>query len=466
MKRPLVTAGNVALEDAEAFTREVGAHRLFDLTRNIVIARAPGRLDLMGGIADYSGSLVLQWPLHEATLAAVQIVPDGRLQVRSLGSEPEEIADRRFEASIDDLFRGGYPLDYEAARSWFADRGDSKWAAYVLGALIILARERGVRTGSGLRVLIRSAVPEGKGVGSSAALEVAVMKATAIALGVDLIPRDLALLSQIVENRVVGAACGVMDQMTAACALPGQLLALLCQPCELRDPVALPAELEIFGLDSGVRHSVSGSDYESVRIGAFMGARILAGHDPKWSGYLANVPPSEFERGAGASLPETMSGADFQAAYGATHDSVTQPRPDRAYAVRAPTAHPVHEHARVQAFAELLKGPITERTCELLGELMYQSHASYSACGLGSNATDAFVAIIREAGPKLGFLGAKITGGGSGGTVAVLARKGASIGSVVKRCAQQTGHRPQVFAGSSPGAAAFGSIRLGPAGER
>ena len=355
MKRPVVTPAYIALSDADSFVEEVDAHPIFDATRDIVIARAPGRLDLMGGIADYSGSLVLQWPLREATLAAVQIVPDGRLQVTSLGSDAGATAERTFEALNHDLLRGGHPLDYEAARSWFADRGDSKWAAYVLGALIVLARERGVRTGSGLRVLIRSTVPEGKGVASSAALEVAVMKAAAMALGVDLAPRDLALHSQIVENRVVGAACGVMDQMTAACGISGQLLALLCQPCELRDPVALPGELEVFGLDSGVRHSVSGSDYTSVRIGAFMGARILASHNPKWTGHLANVAPSEFESGAGRSLPEAMSGADFLADYGATHDCVTQPRPDRAYAVRAPTAHPVYEHFRVQVFEGLLK---------------------------------------------------------------------------------------------------------------
>ena len=63
----------------------------------------------------------------------------------------------------------------------------------------------------------------------------------------DLAPRDLALLSQIVENRIVGASCGVMDQMTAACGVEGELLALLCQPADLREAVSLPAGLELFG---------------------------------------------------------------------------------------------------------------------------------------------------------------------------------------------------------------------------
>lgn len=456
MTRPVLKAPRVAVEDADAFIREAAAHPLFDREREIVIARAPGRLDLMGGIADYSGSLVLQWPLQEAALAAVQSDASSALRVVSLG-EP----DRSFDATLADLFPGGSPLSYEAGRDWFASRGESRWAAYVLGALLVLSRERNTRVAAGVRILIRSFVPEGKGVSSSAALEVAVMQSLGALLGVELSARECALLSQIVENRVVGAACGVMDQMTAACGEENKLLALLCQPCELRDPLNLPRDLEIFGLDSGVRHSVSGSDYTSVRIGAFMGARILGVDEDHWNGHLANVTPSQLEeRLTRDSIPERMRGDVFASRYGTTRDTVTTPKADREYAVRAPTAHPVHEHFRVRSFASLLTGSITDHACSLLGELMYQSHASYSSCGLGSSATDSIVNVVREA-HSLGFLGAKITGGGSGGTVAVLARRGAPIEALVDMCARKTGHEPRVFAGSSPGATAFGVVRLG-----
>ena len=81
---------------------------------------------------------------------------------------------------------------------------------------------------------------------------------------------------------------------------------------------------------------------------------------------------------------------------------------------------------------------------------MYQSHASYSACGLGSAATDAIVAAVRILGPAHGLYGAKITGGGSGGTVAVLGRPDAL--AHVRAIAQAHG-TGLVFAGSSDGAA-------------
>ena len=476
MSRKVLHPSGFEAPDAKDFAAEVDRHLFFEASRDIFIARAPGRLDLMGGIADYSGSLVLQWPLREATLVAAQSVSDGRLQALSLGSGDARSCDLR----VGDLFPGGEPLDYDRARQWFAERPAQSWAAYVLGVLVALAREKGLRRPPGLRLLIRSSVPEGKGVSSSAALEVAVMQATAAALDLPLEPRDLALLAQTVENRIVGAACGVMDQMTASCGEASRLLALLCQPAELRGTVALPPDLEIWGIDSGVQHAVSGSDYTSVRVGAFMGARILADRaglqatpgarpgtveieDPRWGGYLANVTPSELEGGTLGLLPASMGGAEFLATLEGIADLVTRVDPAREYAVRACAAHPIHEHFRVRAFAELLQAPASERRSELLGELMYQSHASYTACGLGAEATDLLVALVRTAGAARGFFGAKITGGGSGGTVAVLGRRGSDIREIALAYEARTGHRPQVFSGSSSGSAAFGTLRLGPA---
>jgi galactokinase len=486
----IVRGGARDLPDVRAFVETLaalGAHpapelrALFEPRREIVVARAPGRLDVMGGIADYSGSLVLELPTAEATLVALQRDEERRLRVFTLSEEARGGA-AHFEMPLADFEREGRPITYDEARAYFERDPASRWAAYVAGVFLVLMRERGVRFGGGARMLVSSRVPLGKGVSSSAALEVAAMSAVAAAFEIDIEARELALLCQRVENLVVGAPCGVMDQMTSACGEENKLLALLCQPAELLGALALPEDLGVWGLDSGVRHSVGGGDYGSVRVGAFMGYRIIAElaglkvgrggggavsvEDARWGGYLSNIQPSEFEQKFAARLPEAMLGADFLARYGGTTDPVAGVDPGRAYAVRVPAAHAVYEHFRVRAFAELLGagGEGAGRRRELLGELMYQSHASYSACGLGSSGTDRLVELVREAGPARGLYGAKITGGGSGGTVAVLGRRGAAgaVADVARRYSEERGHVPHVFGGSSPGSASFGHVRLRP----
>ncbi|GAC1696805.1 MAG: hypothetical protein PVS3B1_35240 [Ktedonobacteraceae bacterium] len=353
------------------------------------------------------------------------------------------------------------------------------WAAYIIGALVALQREYGLSTAHGLRILVDCQVPIGKGVSSSAALEVAAMQTICAAYDFDLDGRRLALLCQKVENLIVGAPCGVMDQMTAACGEQNSLLALLCQPAELQDPVPLPAGIEIWGIDSGVRHAVSGADYGSVRIGAFMGYRIIAEQqgfpitrheqehltieDPQWHGYLANIPPSLWEMHYRAHIPSWLSGAAFLKDYGGSTDPVTSIDAQRVYAIQQPTAHPIYEHHRVQLFRTLLALPeLNEQHLSQLGELMYQSHASYSACGLGSKGTDALVELVRQAGPAMQLYGAKITGGGSGGTVAVLARKGAEeqIQKIAAQYEQQSALKTTILRGSSPGAKAWGILHF------
>lgn len=435
---------------------------LFDPEHPITVARAPARLDLMGGIADYSGSLVLEWPLACGTHAALQPSGDGRIRVVSAGPKDERV----FECEVSSF---GDPDEgyYARARAFFASEPTDAWAAYALGPLLVLAREHHLDLTPGLRILLASDVPEGKGVSSSAAVEVAVMAAARGLYRLDLPDLRAALLCQLAENHVVGAPCGVMDPIAVGCGREGRLLALRCQPAELLGTIALPSAWAVFGIDSGVRHAVTGTDYREVRTAAFMGHRLLLAHAGRGaedseaskdlSGFrvhLANLTPSLLASAFSGVLPETMRGADFLAEHGDVHDPLTSVDPARTYRVRAATEHPVHEHLRVRTFASLLGAEASEETASLLGELMMQSHVSYSRVGLGSEATDRIVARVHAAGPRRGLYGAKITGGGSGGTVAILARRDAEaeVHAIAAAHAAEFGVEPVVFAGSSKGA--------------
>ncbi len=467
-----------ALPDVARFVATVNAHGdFFDPTTPLVLARAPGRLDLMGGIADYSGALVLQLPLGVATFVAAQ--PADEPQLTALSATAGEIdAEPLATVPLQALAPSDGPLSYDAAHQLLTADPRRAWLAYVAGVLVVLQRERGLRPVRGLRLLIDSNVPAGKGISSSAAIEVAVMRAIDALYDLRIDGRELALLCQKVENLVVGAPCGVMDQMTSACGEQASLLALLCQPAEIQGSVALPPDIAVWGIDSGIRHAVSGADYGSVRVAAFMGYRMIAGQaglpaaqqgdlvavdDSLWQGYLANLPPSAWETTYRDQIPVVLDGATFLTRFGGTTDPVTRVDPARSYAVRQATAHPIYEHHRVRLFRSLLHNqPLGDEQMALLGELMYQSHASYSACGLGADGTDRLVALVRERGPSAGLYGAKITGGGSGGTVAVLGRAGAAaaVRDVAAQYERETGRPALIFSGSSPGAAQFGSLRL------
>ena len=137
-----------------------------------------------------------------------------------------------------------------------------------------------------------------------------------------------------------------------------------------------------------------------------------------------------------------MQGREFVLKFGNHDDALTalpplSPDPsakealDRNYPIRSATRFPIEESHRVQLVKEILHNlerrsnstPHRRNTLNLVGELLFQSHEGYGRMGLGSSTTDDMVSAIRELGPDHGFYGARISGGGSGGTVVVLLEK-------------------------------------------
>lgn len=476
----IVEGNSRGLADVASFVDLINGPRvkvrdLFDQESDVFVTRAPGRLDVMGGIADYSGSLVLPMPISEATLAAIQLTQDPSIRIISLHADSNRSS--TFVMDIDDLDQDDKPREYDSVREKFSRDRANRWASYVAGVFYVLRRELGVKLPCGATILISSRVPVGKGVSSSAALEVSVMTAVCAAYDIDVEPRRLAILCQIVENKIVGAACGLMDQVAVTCGTENALLSMVCQPADIRDPIAIPDEIEFWGIDSGVRHSVAGSDYSSVRIGSFMGYRMIADiaglsvtkvkgglvaiDDQRWNGYLANVSPMEFENEFTGLIPDSVSGSEFLEKFVGTTDPVTSIDPAKAYAVRAPTEHAIYESARVNAFSELLADVADVESMALLGELMFQSHQSYKECGLTEARTDRIVELTRTFRDR-GLFGARITGGGSGGTVVILAQKNRRdvVTELAERFRAETGQKPYIFYGSSPGCSTFGRLRV------
>ena len=354
--------------------------------------RAPGRLDLLGGVADYSGALVLEIPTGQGT--EVTLCPDRSFVVGPAAFSP---------AGLERLAG----LDDAAVRRELSPH--PRWTHYVVGVALVLLR-RGVIDAPRGRIEITSDLPASVGVASSAALEVA----TARALGAGHIdPLRLAALCQEAENHLVGAPCGIMDQVTVALGTPGSVLPILCRPASVARVVALPEGLEVVGWPTGAAHDVSGVPYGRARAAAFMGKRMVeraAGSTWPWV--------SQLPRDGAEELPDTLDGRAFVAEWGGTDDDVTQVLQDVAYPVRAATLFGIDEHVRDIAALEAL----ADDEPDLLGQLMAASQSGYDAMGLGHPAA---TAVVEEALARPGVFGARSSGGGCGGTVVVVSERGA-----------------------------------------
>ena len=446
----------------------------------IFINRTPGRLDLMGGNDDYTGGLVFETTIREATRVAVQPRADQTVTfynpaVKAFGWKDS------IELRLSDLTRAGSIKPLEEIRDWIKAEPERAWCAYILGDLYLLLEKFPQQVRQGFSLYLESDIPLGKGVSSSAALEVAPMKAMAKMYGVNVEGVELASWTQWVEIKFMESACGIMDQLTVVMGDEGCFVPMLCQPCEPQPLVKLPGALQIWGVDSGVCHSVAGIEYETARAATFMGYRFLCEREglepsldangilsrwvePRWNGYLARLAPSEFRSKYENGLPEAILGADFTRAHAMHLDPFTPVRAEVSYPVRGATRYAVEENWRVNNFVSLISKPASlpeDSIARLLGELMFQSHVGYGQCGLGSEATDKIVELVR-AQESSGLWGAKITGGGAGGTVAVLGSNTpageAAFSRVVDQYQLWSGREPYVFQGSSAGCDKFGVI--------
>ena len=404
----------------------------------------------MGGAAASAGSLVLEATLREGIWTTIELRDDPLVRVFGPGAG-------RAEFSLEDLGEAPQLRDPAGAaifllKQWYPDRVER-----------------------GADIWIKSEFPPASSVGCSASTAVAVMKTAARAYGVDLDGVALATACQWVENALEGAACGGAEQASAAMGEAGCVLPVLCQPCIPAAAVTLPEELRLWGV-AWSPDGEHGPEQEQARAAAFMayklicdregveprleeGDRIPRWTDDRWNGYLSNVPLSLFRSNYESRLPKTMTGAEYLRKAKIHLDPFTAVKPELSYRLRACARFAVEENLRARLSLELLRAGAG---FEEVGELMYQSHYGYIECGLGCEAADYLVSLVCEEGRASGLYGAKITGRGAGGVVAVLGRAGAeeALGCVIERWAQLGKLAPYLFAGSSMGADRFGVMAV------
>lgn len=424
-------------------------------SQEIHISSSPGRMDLMGGFADYSGSYAIQHPTAErvVSLATVEDSTEGEhgmirlacLQVNKLS----ELA-RAFESGDFKLQESAFPTaelvttagrcksDSElrtALSEKFATIDDpAPWELYLTGILHRFYQQRFPETklpiGRDFTVVTISDLPWNTGLASSAAVEVA----TAISLGKALqLPADmfkpvsLSMLCKDVENSVVGAPCGPLDQLavtaSGARTIEHPLVGIRCRMPLTETPtltLPLPEGLSVIALESGMKRSTGSAVYKTVQTSTVVGKAILEASCGEPIQHLCDMAPSQYAEYE-ARLPVTMTECEIHAQFPGILTQGHACEADSAYPVRAATRFPIEENHRVQVFQDVLRGLHNysiprESGFPMLGELMAQTHAGYSKCGLDTAATSFLVDAMRNSDA----IGAKISGGGGGGAVVAL----------------------------------------------
>ncbi|MGW8553813.1 galactokinase [Streptomyces tubercidicus] len=349
---------------------------------------APGRANLIGEHTDYNDGFVMPLALPHTTLAAASARTDGVLRLHSGGADGGIV-----ELHVDEL----RPAPHGG------------WAAYPAGVVWAM-REAGLPVG-GADLHYESTVPTGAGLSSSAALEVVTALALndLYALGQE--PQRLAQLAQRAENAFVGMPCGIMDQTAAACCTAGHALFLDTRDLTRRQvPFDLAGEgLRLLVVDTRVQHELGDSAYAERRAGCERGARALGVRA------LRDVPY--------AHLPEALAKL--------ADDPVVQ----------ALVRHIVTENHRVEEVMACLDAGRTRA----LGPLLTAGHASLR---------DDFKISCREldlavdTAQAAGALGARMTGGGFGGSAIVLVEEAdaAAVGTAVTEAFAAAGHAtPRIF---------------------
>ena len=349
--------------------------------------RAPGRVNLIGEHTDYNDGFVMPAALDRSCWVAAAARTDGTIVAYS--------EDARGAAEI-------HVAD--------APERTGTWRDYIAGVVAML-HEHGVPL-KGADLLIKSDVPAGAGLSSSAALEVSVAIALLGLANHHLDPTVVARLCQRAENEVVGARCGIMDQYVACHAQAGTALLLDCRSVEHR-LIPLPDTLAIVACNSMVRHSIAAGEYNRRRQECAAAVAALASAHPHITS-LRDATPAVIEDARGA-LGDVL----YRRA-----------------------RHVVTENVRVEELA----GALAEQQLAAIGPLMAESHRSMrDDYEISCAEIDLLVELANE---LEGVCGARMTGGGFGGCTVNLVQAGA-VGDVVERLSAayraRTGIRAELY---------------------
>jgi galactokinase len=340
---------------------------------------APGRVELLGNHTDYNGGVVLSVAINLGIAARGRARNDEKIRLTSEGLSGVVNADLETLAPND------------------------SWADYPLGVAKVL-HDNGFPI-AGFEANFSSNLPLGAGLSSSAAIEVSMAVLLTRLFNFQVPPIDLARLCRKAENEYVGVSCGLLDQVSSIFGEKDHAIFLDCR-AETVETLPFPPEVGLLVVHSGVKHALSGGEYNERRDQCFEAAEILG---------VPALRDATSEQLAAAVMPAL---------------------------VKRRAAHIIGENERVFQAVDYLK----RHDAVALGELMRESHRS--SMENFENSTPELDALVEISCAQEGVYGARLTGGGFGGAIVALVSLSAIddiAKSVEAEYFERTGHNGKAY---------------------
>lgn len=441
---------------------------LFAPGRPVFIARAPGRLDLLGGATALAAMPVLHFPLSQAVIVAVQPRLDRRILIRNLNLNRERVL--TVEYRLDDLLEAVAQPDWKMLRGLSA-AAEKSWTGSVLAALALLyPLLQDKSCGLGVNIAIESALPAGAGLGYSGALLTALLLALQEAYALPSGKADLAEWAFRIEQEIMRRKCGPPDFQTFLFGKEGQFALLQGEPAEIKSFLPLPPNLQLLAIDTGVRRTAEWQKLNETCVSLLIGRTLLrealagqdslrpAAEDP------ASVPEELWQKVLKKMVPYRCSGAEFLRNHPGPWEGEEEVDPEKRYMPRTMLEFAIEEAGRVHAFMRLMQeggSNPDEVHCREAGALLAASHDHFSRIsGMVSEDANWLVEASERMIGEAGIYGARAMPWGAAGAVVVLCKSGKTdhVQNLISRLKSQFGKSPLLLTDSSSGAKTFGAV--------
>lgn len=435
---------------------------------SVAISRAPAVVDVMGGIGEDSGALVLTATAALSFHAAAWQTADDQIHLRFISQANGGVAcDHAMPVSSLDPEKNTAQQVIARCREENAE----EIAPTILTLREALADGYMPRLQGGICLVVENDFPDDADLGRHMAQAAAV---------IDAITKLFALEpDRLVQSRICAQAInhltGLFQQrkaMTALCGpAEGVLLQLRFHPHLLCETLDLPDGVIVKPLATRLARPTTRQRLIETQTCSEMGRRLIMqlqredGQNPDPSSTrLASITPSEYVTKYRDRMPSKITRKAFVAKFGTLrglNDGDVNAK--GIYKIRSRSEHHIYENSRVHAFVTIInraRRADATQSLKAAGELMYASHWSHSQrCGIGGVEADRLVTAIRGHGPEAGLFGAKVTAGGEGGELVALMlsdeRAQAALEQVASEESAKSKHPVRVYDGALPGADSF-----------